>query len=574
MSASGAGQAGAISPVAIHDGPIHHDGPPQGRRHADLIAKAKRAILSRGYWSAFPETPSGKIYGDSARADGAAAYQALLGKPFALPGHPETTRLGGEISPWGPALGVSYPCAPVATLVEASRRAGAAWAALPYDRRIDLCAEMLVRLNAMSFLIAQATTHTTGQGFAMAFQAGGPHAQDRGLEALAAAALELERTPVAADWTKPQGRAEPIRLAKSWRVTPRGVGLVIGCNTFPTWNSYPALFADLAIGASAIVKPHPRAILPLALTVKIAREVLAEAGLPPDVVLLAVDAPGAEVTKELATHPQVGLIDYTGSNAFAGWLRDHARQARLFTEEAGVNSVVIAATSDFAGLCANLAFSLALYSGQMCTAPQNIYVPRGGIDTDQGRKSFDEVGRGIADAIDALLADPARARDVAGAIANPATLARLTALATEGRVMRSSAPLGEGLTASPTLIALEGGDALAHEEWFGPVAFLIAVADGREGVMKAAALAKAKGAITAALYATDEALIEEAVDAFAAAGANLSINLTGHIFVNQSAAFSDYHVTGANPAGNACLTDAAFIVNRYAVTMARRPKAS
>ena len=92
--------------------------------------------------------------------------------------------------------------------------------------------------------------------------------------------------------------------------------------------------------------------------------------------------------------------------------------------------------------------------------------------------------------------------------------------------------------------------------------------------MKAAALAKAKGAITAALYATDEALIEEAVDAFAAAGANLSINLTGHIFVNQSAAFSDYHVTGANPAGNACLTDAAFIVNRYAVTMARRPKAS
>ena len=28
--------------------------------------------------------------------------------------------------------------------------------------------------------------HTTGQGFVMAFQAGGPHAQDRGLEAVGA----------------------------------------------------------------------------------------------------------------------------------------------------------------------------------------------------------------------------------------------------------------------------------------------------------------------------------------------------------------------------------------------------
>ena len=44
--------------------------------------------------------------------------------------------------------------------------------------------------------------------------------------------------------------------------------------------------------------------------------------------------------------------------------------------------------------------------------------------------------------------------------------------------------------------------------------------------------------------------------------------------MNQSAAFSDYHVTGLNPAGNASLTDAAFVANRFRRAMWRRPKAA
>ena len=41
-------------------------------------------------------------------------------------------------------------------------------------------------------------------------------------------------------WEKPQGKQDPIRLDKSYRILPRGIGLVIGCSTFPTWNGYPA----------------------------------------------------------------------------------------------------------------------------------------------------------------------------------------------------------------------------------------------------------------------------------------------------------------------------------------------
>lgn len=544
-------------------------------RHRGLLETAVKALSDRGFWSPFPEVPSGKIYGETAKDDGEAFFKALLGTQFELPGHPEDARLGSEVSPWGPDLNILYPAAGAATLVAASKAAGDAWADASPELRVGVCLEILTRLNRISFEMANAVMHTSGQAFPMAFQAGGPHAQDRGLEAVATAWAEMTRMPGQATWEKPQGKAAPIVLEKNWQVVPRGVALAIGCQTFPTWNTYPGLFASLATGNTVIVKPHPGAILPLALTVKVAREVLVDAGFPADVVLLAVDQAGAEITKELVTHPDIGIIDYTGSSAFGEWVRDNARSAQVFTEEAGVNSIVVAATDDFSGMCANIAFSLSLYSGQMCTAPQDIFVPRAGISTNEGHKSFDEVAAAIGAAVDALLSDPARASGVCGTIANPATLARIDKARGFGRIVRDSQPLTIGCSATPLIIALDAAETQVHEdECFGPVAFIIAVDSAEAGIDAAANLARSKGAITAALYDTDEARIAYAVKAFARAGVNLSINLTGNIFVNQSAAFSDFHVTGGNPAGNASLTDTAFVANRFRLAMWRRPKAA
>lgn len=544
-------------------------------RHRDLLEAALAALASRGFWTPFPEVPSGKFYGETAREAGLAAHGARLGQPFDLPGHPESRRVGAEVSPWGPALGIDYPAAEVETLVAASRTAAPAWAGADPETRVGVCLEALVRLNRMSFEMGHAVMHTTGQAFPMAFQAGGPHAQDRGLEAVAMAWAEMTRSPAAALWEKPRGKAAPLVIEKHWRVVPRGIALVIGCQTFPTWNSYPGLFASLATGNTVIVKPHPAAILPLALTVAVLRDVLAEAGLPRDVVLLAADSAEAPATQELVRRPEVAIIDYTGSNAFGDWVRANAHGAQVYTEEAGVNSIVIAGAGDFGAMCDNIAFSLALYSGQMCTAPQTLFVPRGGVPTDAGHKSFDEVAEGIAAAVDRLLADPARAAAVAGAIANPATLDRVAAARGLGRVVRDSAPLAEGRSATPLILAVEATNVEAYgEERFGPIAFVVAVDDAEEGVARAAALARTKGAITAALYDVDEARIRAAAEAFAQAGANLSVNLTGDIYVNQSAAFSDYHVTGANPAGNASLTDTAFVAGRFRRAMWRRPRAA
>jgi phenylacetic acid degradation protein paaN len=547
--------------------------------HRATLEAALSAAGTRGYWTAYPESPSPRIYGEAAKAEGTAAFEALLDTPFELDQPTTGGRVGAEVSPYGRALGVTYPAADPDALVAAAKVAGKGWAAASIEDRAGVALEILARLNKQSFLIAEAVSHTTGQSFIMAFQAGGPHAQDRGLEAVAYAVAEMRRVPAQVRWEKPAGKGTVV-LDKEFRLVPRGVGLVIGCATFPTWNGYPGLFASLVTGNAVIVKPHPGAILPLAITVKIARDVLKEAGFDPNVVTLAADTAEAPLTKALATHPGVGIVDFTGSPAFGRWLRENVRQALVYTEEAGVNPVVIDGTASFKGMCQNLAFSLSLYSGQMCTAPQNLFVPASGIETDEGHKSFDEVAAGIAKAVDGLLSDADRAAGVLGAVQNPATLERIAAARTLGAVVRDSAPvdapaLANARTATPLILAVDASDEDAYlEERFGPIAFVVKTKDTADSIARAAHSAKSRGAITAAVYSTDGAVLGTAEDAFADAGVALSENLTGGIFVNQSAAFSDFHVTGANPAGNACLTDSAFVAGRFRVVGIRTPAAA
>ncbi|PLX39275.1 MAG: phenylacetic acid degradation protein PaaN [Hyphomicrobiales bacterium] len=545
-------------------------------KHRETLDKALATARSRTFWAAYAEMPSGRIYGETAKDDGEAAFKAQLDTPFDLDQPNDGARVGKEVSPYGFALGVTYPAASADTLVAAAKEAQRSWGKASVEDRVGVALEMLARLNARSFELANAVMHTSGQAFMMAFQAGGAHAQERGLEAVAYAYEEMARIPGAVRWEKPQGKADPLIVDKTFRIVPRGPAVVVGCGTFPTWNSYPGLFASLVTGNPVIVKPHPLAILPLALTVKIGREVIAEAGFDPNALLLAADEPDAPITKDLVTHPDVAVVDFTGSPTFGAWLREAAVGKQVYTEEAGVNSIVIDSTDSFRGMCSNVGFSLSLYTGQMCTAPQNVYVPEGGIETDEGHKSFDEVAAGIAKAVDKLLGDPDRALAVLGAVQSTATVDRVADAVKLGTVVRASGPV-EGLpddkirTATPLILSVGEGDEDAYmAERFGPISFIVATSSTEGSIARAAGSAKTKGAITAAFYSTDEAVIDKAADAFADAGVPLSVNLVGGIFVNQSAAYSDYHVTGANPAGNACLTDAAFVANRFRVATVRR----
>ena len=123
---------------------------------------------------------------------------------------------------------------------------------------------------------------------------------------------------------------------------------------------------------------------------------------------------------------------------------------------------------------------------------------------------------------------------------------------------------------TPLIAKLDANDGATYlSEWFGPIAFVIAVDSTDQAFAIARDAVKRHGALTLALYSTDDAVVERAVEVAEDAGVALSINLTGAVFVNQSAAFSDFHGTGANPAANAALTDAAFVSNRFRVVQHR-----
>jgi phenylacetic acid degradation protein paaN len=541
-------------------------------KHADTLARARDAIRERTYWSAYPESPSPRVYGETAAADGQAAFEAYLGRPFPLDQHGEP--VSSEQSPFGVALGVSYPHADAAALVAAATAATPAWRDAGPDARAGVVLEILARIHAHVFELANAVQFTTGQAFVMAFQAGGTHALDRALEAVAYAYDEMVRHPAAVAWEKP-GR-QPLRMSKTFHVVPRGVALVIGCNTFPTWNSYPGLFASLVTGNPVVVKPHPRAVLPLAVTVRYAREVLAEAGFHPDLVQLAPEAPDERLASELALRPEVRIVDFTGSTEYGDWLERNARQAVVFTEKAGVNTVVVDSTDDFAGMCRNLGFSLTLYSGQMCTTPQNILVPAAGVETDQGHKSYDEVAAGIADAVRALTDDAKRGVELTGAIVNDGVLGRLEAAAGLGEVVLPSRAVdhpafADAVVRTPLIVKLGADDADAYgREWFGPIAFVVATGSTAASLELFRSTVGAKGALTAAVYSTDEKVLDAAEAAAVDVGVHLSANLTGGVFVNQSAAFSDFHGT-LNPAANAALTDGAYVASRFRIVQSRRP---
>ena len=549
---------------------------PLFERHRATLDRAVQAIGERSYWSAYPESASPKNYGEGAAEAGKAAFDALLGKRFALIQPGTVGHVGTEKSPYGIALGVTYPKADLDTLLAAASRAEDQWRKAGPEAWAGVCLEIIARLNRASFLMANAVMHTTGQAFMMAFQAGGPHAQDRALEAVAYAWDELRRVPEKALWEKPQGKNEPIRMEKHFRIVPRGVALVIGCCTFPTWNGYPGMFASLATGNAVIVKPHPGAILPLAITVGIAREVLVEAGFDANVVTLLAHEAGDDTARTVALRPEVKIIDFTGSTANGRWLEENARQALVYTEKAGVNQIIIDSAADIKGVARNIAFSLALYSGQMCTAPQNIYVPKDGIATAEGPLTFDQVVAAIAEAVQKLLGDPARAVEVLGALQNEGVARRLEAARSLGTVVLDTQaiahPAFPGATVrTPLIVKLRAADRAAYlNEWFGPIAFVISTESTEDSLAIARDTVRGHGALTLSVYSTNEDVIDEAIAVAEDAGVALSINLTGAVFVNQSAAFSDFHGTGANPAANSALTDSAYVASRFRVVQHRR----
>ncbi len=547
-------------------------------KHQPSILKAIEALHARTFYAAFPENPSPATYGETADADGQAKFKAMLGKKFEeLKQTNPVAWAGQEESPYlQEPLNVTYPTFSAATLIDHSKKAFHQWRKVSAKDRAGILMESLDRVKGRFFEIAYATMHTTGQGYMMSFQASGPHAADRALEAIAAGYEELNRFPEKVLWDKPMGKFN-LQLNKEWRAVPKGISLVIGCSTFPTWNSVTGIYGSLITGNSVLVKPHPGAILPIAIVVAEIQKVLVENNLDPNICQLAVDTYDKMITKELAEHADVKIIDYTGNSAFGNYLEALPGKT-VFTEKTGVNSVILDSTDDVDKTAANLAFSVNLYSGQMCTAPQNFYIPADGINTPAGKVTFDQFAEKFVANINGLVDNPKAGPFVLGAVQNKKTSERVVeAENLPGKVWLKSRSFENPMfkkarVATPVVVEVDASKKEVYsKEMFGPIAFLIKTNNTDHSIALAQEMAMQHGAISCGAYTTDASVKEKIADEMSLAATPVSFNLTGGIYMNQNAAFSDFHVTGGNPSGNASFTNPEYVTKRFTWVGHREP---
>ena len=536
-------------------------------KHDNIVNSALTALHTRCYFTPYPENP--KAYNEDGDSKGKNFISSVMNNNFGeLHQGNANAWIGEEISPYLQlGIGVKYPSYSIDTYISNAVEAQKNWSKIPVKQRAGILIEALDRIKTRFFDITYATMHTTGQSYMMSFQASGPHSNDRALESIITGLEELTKYVAEAEWVKPMGKFD-LKLKKNWKAMPKGVGLVIGCSTFPIWNTVPALFANLITGNVSIVKPHPKAILPIAIVISELQKVFIENDIDACTVQLAPDTLDNPITKLLAEHQSVKLVDYTGGSEFGNYIE--SLNKTVFTEKAGVNSIIIDSVIDLKTVMSNIAFSASLYSGQMCTAPQNIFIPANGINTNEGLISFDDTLLALCGAITSLVDNPKAGAPTLGAIQSEVTLKRVKHLGELGGnvVLESKSIVNEEFKdariATPAVIVMDESDYnLYNKECFGPIVFVIKTSSIESSIALAKKLSFEKGAITCGAYTTDKKTMQTIEDEMNEAYTPVSFNFTGAAFINSHAAFSDFHVTGGNPAGNASLTTSEFIVKRF-----------
>ncbi|MBC7382359.1 MAG: phenylacetic acid degradation protein PaaN [Bacteroidia bacterium] len=536
-------------------------------KHKATLEAAVKALSLRTYYSPYPESP--KAYGDE--ADGKAKFwmsSTMNNNYNELINEGSIGWTGEEVSPFlQVGIGVKYPIFAIDTLINNAKEAGKTWGKASIEDRAGVLIDCLDQIKSRFFDIAYATMHTTGQSYMMSFQASGPHASDRALEAVAMGYRELTSIPHEVEWVKSMGKFD-LKMKKNWTPVPKGIALVIGCSTFPIWNTVPGLFAALITGNATIIKPHPKAILPIAIIVEELQKAFASAGLNPKTVQLAVDHTDKPITKLLAENKAVKTVDFTGSSEFGNYIE--GLNKTTFTEKAGVNSIILDSVNDLKAVAGNIAFSASLYSGQMCTAPQNIFISSNGVQTSEGLVPYDEVVKAITTAITGLVDNPKAGPGTLGAIQSDVTYKRVQeAKNLGGNLLLDTKSIvneefKDARIATPVLIELNKDQSnIFNKECFGPIVFIIKTAGLEDSIALTKALVEEKGALTCGAYTTDQNMQNKIAEEMNSVFIPVSFNFTGAGFINSHAAFSDFHLTGGNPAGNASFANSEFVSKRF-----------
>lgn len=401
----------------------------------------------------------------------------------------------------GERLGVVAPTRPDA-LDPVVRRAAAAFADMRWrgaPLRADALRGVAGRLRAAAAaVIATAQVET---GLEPGRLSGEIERTARQLEAFAGLIAAGGQLEVTIDRADPAAQPAP-RPDLRRTVVPLGPVAVFGAGNFPL--AFGALGGDtasaLAAGCTVVVKGHPSHPRTNVLLAGLAREALAAAGAPDDVLALVQSADVA-LGLALVDHPAIAAVGFTGSIAAGRALADRAAARPVpipvFAEMGSVNPLVVSDGALLARgeeIASGLVASVTGSGGQLCTKPGLVLVPAG----ERGDAFVAAVAAGLAQAPAVALLD-ARLRDAYEAgVAELGTAARMLTPPSVP-VERDGAWVRPAAFEAPAS-ALAGAPALLHEH-FGPLVVLVRWS-GRAQLLDA--LGALDGQLTGSLHSAAE----------------------------------------------------------------------
>jgi aldehyde dehydrogenase (NAD+) len=350
--------------------------------------------------------------------------------------------------------------------VQAAHRAFPGWAATPAKDRSAFLQRIAEGLQARAGEIADVISHEVGmpRNLTEMFQVGLPTGEFADNAARAASYV----------WQEEIGNSLVIK-------EPTGVVGAITPWNFPLYQVALKVAPALATGCTVVLKPSE--VAPI--NAFILAEIIHEAGLPRGVFNL-VSGLGPVVGEAIATHPLVDKVSFTGSTRAGRRVMELCAQTikRVSLEMGGKSANIILEDADLATAVPAGVSGCYLNSGQTCSAPTRMLVPRSKLaEVEQLAAAAAEgfapgdpfaAGTGLGPLVSAVQRD--RVRDyINKGVQEGATLLTGGPEAPDG--------LEVGFFIQPTVFSNVSNDmTIAREEIFGPVLSIIPFDSEEEAV--------------------------------------------------------------------------------------------
>ncbi|WAJ36848.1 aldehyde dehydrogenase family protein [Pseudomonas sp. GOM7] len=262
---------------------------------------------------------------------------------------------------------------------------------------------------------------------------------------------------------------------------PVGVCALIAPWNWPMNQVACKLAPALVTGCTVVLKPSQNAPY----SSQLLAEILAEAGVPAGVFNM-IHGEGSRLGQILASHPLIDMISLTGSTGAGTQVSKAAADTikRVSLELGGKSANIILDSADLTAAVTHGVLLMMANSGQSCTAPSRMLVPRNKL------AAVETIAKAVCAGI--KVGDPLAPDTQMGPIANRRQYLKVlelidTGLKEGGRLVTGGVAMPDtppnGFYIAPTVfVCPDGKSIIAQEEIFGPVLVIIPYDDERHAI--------------------------------------------------------------------------------------------